>query len=131
MRTISELSVSINVNDALEALKSNQKKHEAQCLEAHSAWADTVAGELERLTFRYKKTGRLTASDLNDIQRLRHDEPRSFAKEYERSIAMLRHCADEKIAVPGSLVGAFFEDQWDWTDEFRGQTMKYSASLRH
>ena len=126
MREISEQKVWIDTSKARVALKENLEIHIKNYEKAYFAWAEEMVLLLENHAEAYRKDGARFSEDVfREINTLNADKPRSYAKEYEKAIAMLKHCVSEQIEVSGSVVGAIFEDQWDWSHDWARSASKY------
>lgn len=145
-----ELTVKVEKEKLLQILRDNLEKHKKEHAEARAGWhtrlieqlgATVSNAESMLLSAQSGRDGNEGPKDddwkkqFPDVSDLIpedwHDEPISFAKQYEDAIGMLEMAddTDRAISLSRTLYKQLVQDDWSWKESHVVSMMKYSGRL--
>ena len=104
----------------LETLKENKAKHVAEYDSAVEKYREAAEKALRKRAIEIRD-GKTLRKEVEDLP-----EPRSFAGEYDRAIAMVDWSEDEQLSLDEQDFRAFVLDEWNWRGQFAAATSTYN-----
>ena len=116
-----EFTTKIDVNALLEKVEANRIEHEKIYKEALDGYKKAVIAELEKL---------LAQAKADEVVVIHSDlyEPKSYVKDYDSIIAMLKMSVEDSITLTQNEFTAYVLDEWQWMDHFLTSNAIYSSS---
>ncbi len=87
--------------------------------------------ELAARTYEMRLSAKITASDLEKIEKIRSLPPKpvSYADEYTRAIRMLELSVEDIIEIQDSVFDQLVLDEWHWKTSFVASTALYKSMI--
>ena len=114
-------SVKVEKGKLLTTLQENRGKHVAEYDSAVEAYRKAAEKALRKRAIEIRD-GETLCKEVDDLP-----EPRSFAADYDRAIAMVEWSTEETIELDEQDFRAFVLDEWNWRGQFAGTTSLYNA----
>lgn len=129
-----ELRFSVLCDDALAALRKNEKEHVEELAEARKVWIKNMATEQAKLQ------AAISANPLDDdkavlkpIRELAGNPPvdnRDQYKKYIGSFEAAKRAGQDKVSMDADEYDRLFNDNWAWRVLSKASNMAYIASRR-
>ena len=121
MHLLNAIKITVNVAEALEALKKNSVTHETIVKEA---WEGYRVAAKKALKAKLKEIDAGKDVDVN----VRLQLPRDYRKVYTTLVRMLELHTEPTITLDQGQVRGFLFDEWDWKRDFLVANSVYSGT---
>jgi len=114
-------TVKVDREKLLGTLQENKAKHVAEYDEAVEEYRKQAEKALRKRAIEIRD-GETLKKEIDDLP-----APTSFAKDYDRAIAMVEWSTEEQLELDEQAFRAWVLDEWNWRGQFAGTTSIYNG----
>ncbi len=113
-------NVKVDRDKLLQTLQENKAKHVAEYDEAVEEYRKQAEKALRKRAIEIRD-GETLRKEIDDLP-----APLSFAKDYDRAIAMVEWSTEGVLELDEQAFRAWVLDEWNWRGQFAGTTSLYN-----
>lgn len=111
-------NITVNKNDLMKTLRTNQQEHEAQYAAAIVKYREKLIEELDKKLARAKEGKPVKHQFYLPI-------PENFTDDFETAIQMLEWAQGDTVDLSYRDFQRFVQNKWEWNDRFASNTTAY------
>jgi len=126
-RLAQKMKITVTKSELLLRIVANRGRHEREYREAaegyRKACREALAAKLEASKTEDAESWKL--SEFLKFGELEHEIPRSYLREYDEVIEMVKFSSAETLVITGEQFRAWIRDEWDWMRGFKNLHTSY------